>query len=150
MLTTCMLLHCRATIRTHVHTCTCALKKCKSHVLGTVWTRERRSDADSICISLSVVCHGKAPQTRRSTYWQEPETWDTGHSYASHGGWRPQSWKARKWGWGDGGRPGPTLCLVSSALGFCIVGGAASMVHWFSCADHAIGLFSPGLGMWAG
>lgn len=48
-------------------------------MLGTVWTRETRSEADSICISLSVVCHGKAPQTRRSTYWQEPETWDTGH-----------------------------------------------------------------------
>lgn len=44
------------------------------------------------------------------------------------------------WGMEEG--QDPSLCLVSSALGFRIVGGDASRVHWFSCADHARGMWA--------
>lgn len=32
------------------------------------------------------------------------------------------------------------------SLGFGIVGRAVSRMHWLSCADHAMGMFSPGVG----
>lgn len=63
----------------------------------------------------------------------------------SHDGWRPQSWKAGK---GERVKEGQglSLLLVSSvlevmSLGFCVIGGAVSRLHWVSCADHAMGMF---------
>lgn len=40
-------------------------------------------------------------------------------------------------------RPGPL------SLGFCVVGGAVSRLHWVSCADHAMGMSAWSVS-WAG
>lgn len=77
-------MHASLLLCSNLHGCICALKKCNSHVIGTVRTQKKQSEADSVCINLRVVSCGKSPLTRQSANQQEPDTWDTGHRAQLH------------------------------------------------------------------
>lgn len=74
-------MHASLLLCSHLHTCICALKKCNSHAIGTVWTQERPSEADSVCLNLRVVSCGNVhkPDKAQTDRSQKPGTQGTGH-----------------------------------------------------------------------